>query len=150
MPDPYYQDEQATLYHGDCFEVLPELQRESVHLLLTDPPYGQAFQSNRRQQKLDTIHGDDGSLDVTVALALACKVLRRGRHAYVFGPPEAIGAPLTATVPLVWDKMVNGTGDLSLPWSESHEHITFCVYEPSKANREKATATSPHGSVRAR
>ena len=35
---PYYQDDYATVYHGDCREVLPELGK--VDLVLTDPPYG--------------------------------------------------------------------------------------------------------------
>jgi len=35
---PYYQDEWATLYHGDCLEVVPSLGR--FDLVLTDPPYG--------------------------------------------------------------------------------------------------------------
>lgn len=35
---PYYQDDYATIYHGDCREVLPSLPR--ADLLLTDPPYG--------------------------------------------------------------------------------------------------------------
>ena len=35
---PYYQDDYVTIYHGDCLEVLPELQK--VDLVLTDPPYG--------------------------------------------------------------------------------------------------------------
>ncbi len=30
----------ATLYHGDCREVLPLLADESVDIVLTDPPYG--------------------------------------------------------------------------------------------------------------
>jgi tRNA G10 N-methylase Trm11 len=30
----------ATLYHGDCREVLPTLAEESVDIILTDPPYG--------------------------------------------------------------------------------------------------------------
>lgn len=34
---PYYQDEYATIYHGDCREVLPELG--PVDLVLTDPPF---------------------------------------------------------------------------------------------------------------
>lgn len=135
---PIFDDGQVVLYHGDCFEVLPHLERESVHLLVADPPYGQDFQSNRRQEPLARIVGDDGSLDVAGALGLACRSLRRGRHAYVFGPSDAVrGTPLTATVPLVWDKMLNGTGDLSLPRGLSHEAITFCVYEPSRVNRTK-------------
>jgi len=35
---PYYQDEWVTIYHGDCREILPTL--EKVDLVLTDPPYG--------------------------------------------------------------------------------------------------------------
>ncbi len=33
----YYQDDWATIYHGDCREILPLL--EPVDLVLTDPPY---------------------------------------------------------------------------------------------------------------
>jgi len=35
---PYYEDEQTTIYNGDCREILPHLGR--FDLLLTDPPYG--------------------------------------------------------------------------------------------------------------
>jgi DNA modification methylase len=38
LTDPYYQDEWATIYHGDCREILPGLG--PVDLVLTDPPYG--------------------------------------------------------------------------------------------------------------
>lgn len=34
---PYYQDSAVTIYHGDCREILPKL--EKVDLVLTDPPY---------------------------------------------------------------------------------------------------------------
>ena len=33
----YYQDNAVTIYHGDCREILPQL--EPVDLVLTDPPY---------------------------------------------------------------------------------------------------------------
>ncbi len=36
---PYYQDPWVTLYHGDAFDVLPELERESFAHCVTDPPY---------------------------------------------------------------------------------------------------------------
>ena len=35
---PYYQENGITIYHGDCREILPEL--ESVDCVFTDPPYG--------------------------------------------------------------------------------------------------------------
>ena len=35
---PYYQKDDITIYHGDCLEILPQLDK--VDLVLTDPPYG--------------------------------------------------------------------------------------------------------------
>ena len=35
---PYYETELGKLYHGDCLQIMPEL--EPVDLVLTDPPYG--------------------------------------------------------------------------------------------------------------
>ena len=35
---PYYSDDYATIYHGDCREILPYVG--PVDLVLTDPPYG--------------------------------------------------------------------------------------------------------------
>ena len=34
---PYYQDEWVTIYHGDCRDILPSL--EKVDLVVTSPPY---------------------------------------------------------------------------------------------------------------
>lgn len=36
---PYYEDEWATIYHGDCLEVMVDLPADSVHAVVTDPPY---------------------------------------------------------------------------------------------------------------
>ena len=35
---PYYQDKWVTIYHGNCREILPQLDVK-VDLVLTDPPY---------------------------------------------------------------------------------------------------------------
>ena len=56
MIQPYYQDDACTIYHGDCREILPQL--EPVDLVLTDPPYGVDWQSNRRQEKHERIAND--------------------------------------------------------------------------------------------
>lgn len=35
----FYQDDWATIYCGDCLEIMPLMEPESVDLVVTDPPY---------------------------------------------------------------------------------------------------------------
>lgn len=125
----------ATLYLGDCLEVLPTIEAASIDLLLTDPPYGVNFQSGKGNH--EKIANDHVGFDVTPYLAAALKTLKRGRHAYIFGPLTIGELPLCSPAELIWDKAHIGMGDLSLPWAPQHERVTFAVYEISKANREK-------------
>lgn len=48
--EPYYEDDQVTIYHGDMFDVLPDLS--GIGAVITDPPYssGGAFRGDRAQQ----------------------------------------------------------------------------------------------------
>jgi site-specific DNA-methyltransferase (adenine-specific) len=41
--DAWHQDARATIYHGDCLEVLRALPDASVDAVVTDPPYGINF-----------------------------------------------------------------------------------------------------------
>jgi site-specific DNA-methyltransferase (adenine-specific) len=58
LPKPYYLDDYATIYLGDCRKILPLL--DPVDLVLTDPPYGIDFQSPRpiESRKKEKIKGD--------------------------------------------------------------------------------------------
>lgn len=40
LPAAYYQDKQVMLVHGDCRTLLPTINDSSIHLVLTDPPFG--------------------------------------------------------------------------------------------------------------
>ena len=55
MLKPYYQDDLATIYHGDCREILPTLGK--FDLVLTDPPYGHNNNNNG-----DLIHKMEAAL----------------------------------------------------------------------------------------
>lgn len=60
----------ADYVHGDCLALLPTLPDNSIRLLLTDPPYGVDFQSNRRtaSAKADKIAGDESPQDAAMLL----------------------------------------------------------------------------------
>ncbi|QJD53189.1 DNA methyltransferase [Mycobacterium phage DRBy19] len=93
---PYYTDEQVTLYHGDCLDVLAELPDRSVDAVVCDPPYGLEFMGKEWDapwQESDInadagFHG--GGINATRKLpsftgttnpkCLRCKGTRRGRR----------------------------------------------------------------------
>jgi DNA modification methylase len=44
MMSPYYRDEWAAIYHGDCRKILPMLK--GVDAIITDPPYGVSWNTD--------------------------------------------------------------------------------------------------------
>ena len=47
---PYFETDLGKLYHGDCLEIMPEL--EPVDLVLTDPPYGVNYKGTSKSQSV--------------------------------------------------------------------------------------------------
>lgn len=105
----------ATVYLGDCRDVLPALGR--VDAIVTDPPYGINHTSSMGASwKNARIAGDNDT-------SLRDEVLDGFSHVAAFGtwktPPikDAVGC-------LVFDKgPASGMGDLSFPWKPSFELI---------------------------
>jgi len=97
---PYYQDEQATIYHGDCREIMPTL---NFDVIVTDPPYGiswsrKANSKNRSSTAHPGILNDEDTTARDEALAL-----RRSAPALVFGSFYA-SQPADIKQILVWQK----------------------------------------------
>jgi site-specific DNA-methyltransferase (adenine-specific) len=57
---PYYQDSYATIYHGDCREILPGLPK--VDLVLTDPPFDEKTHAGARTGAADKLLVDFDSI----------------------------------------------------------------------------------------
>lgn len=115
-PAPYYADDQVTLYLGDCREIDAWL---AADVMVTDPPYGMAYLSNRSKRgPSEAIAGDaNGDLRDTVLQSWG------GRPALVFGTWR-VQRPASTRHVVVWDKGDNpGTGDLTLPWGNSFEEL---------------------------
>jgi len=75
MTAPYYSDSLVTLYRGDCIEVMRSLPDNSVHAVVTDPPYGLGFMGKEWD---DLPPGLDFAVE-------ALRVLKPGGYMLAFG-----------------------------------------------------------------
>lgn len=132
MAELFYNSDQVQLWHGDAMEVLPAIEKESFDLVLTDPPYGIAFESNMRTEKFGGISGDGAdqeARDAVLAILEECvRLVGQNRHLYVFGPEVLRAADMKVSKPaeLIWVKQEGpGMGDLGLPWGPQHEQLHF-------------------------
>ena len=119
----------ATLYLGDCLEILPTIPY--AVLPLTDPPYGIDYQSARRTDKTQWHPkiANDTNLDFMPAvLAELFRMTPEYAHAYIFCRWDKWPLPWgewKASNMLVWDKLQHGTGDLENSFGPQHELCAF-------------------------
>jgi len=106
----------ATLYLGDCREVLPKITQEAA--LVSDVPYGVAYSSgwDNRFRNIGIANDHDTTARDAVLFEWG------GRPAIVFGSWKAT-RPKNVKALLIWDKGTVGMGDLSIPWFPSTEEI---------------------------
>jgi site-specific DNA-methyltransferase (adenine-specific) len=119
----YYQDDLVTLYHGDC---LQQLEWLTANVLVTDPPYGQAYKSamdrGSRTDWHEVIAGDND----TVARDAALNLWGNEKAGLVFGTWK-VAKPMQTKQTVIWDKTPCGfMGDLAIPFGSAHEEI-YCI-----------------------
>lgn len=126
--NPYYEHAGIQIFHGDCREILPGLDR--ADLLLTDPPWGvsantdsgrfsptpagwwsNADRSTQQRNGGDPVKGDDAPFDPEHLLGVAKRSIVWGGHAFADALPRSPGW-------LVWDKR-KGIEDVDWPLSEA-------------------------------
>ncbi len=107
----------ATLYLGDCREILPALPK--VDAVVTDPPYGISYVSAWRKDgpTVPLANDQDAPLD---SVPLMAERLKEGGAVYLATRYDVaskwnnavIGSGLTMKTPIFWDKMNHTSGDL--------------------------------------
>lgn len=130
----------GTVHEGDCLDAMAAMAAmpaESVDLVLTDPPYGMAFRSNKRieRERFEAIENDEDFDPDWQArwMAAAYRVLRPDRHFYAFCSDHHIGAfqasirdaGFTLKRALVWVKDGGGIGDLGGDYICRTEFVLF-------------------------
>ena len=127
----------ATLYHGDCREILPTLPK--VDLVLTDPPYGISADSHAGKAENGWTQWETSGWDNARPEKVCFDLIRKqGKHAIVWG-----GNYFTDYLPptmqwLVWDK---GQRDFSLAdcefaWSSQNKAARVFDYSRAKAMQD--------------
>lgn len=134
---PYFEDEDCTIFHGHCEDVLPTLVTDSVDVVLMDPPYGVQYVSNHRSWLTEhiavPIAGDD-RLPVEI-LADIEPLLRDTGAVYMFCTEDGItpfnevakAVGLTKRRTLIWDKKNWASGDLKGDWASQCEFIPWAA-----------------------
>ncbi|MFN3675312.1 MAG: DNA methyltransferase [Sphingomonas pseudosanguinis] len=119
----------ATLYLGDCRDVLPTLATGSYSACLTDSPYGDDYRSGFATAALwseGNIRNDRDNSVRNQVLQLVGDV-----PTLCFGKWSKESPPGTRMV-LIWDKGgALGMGDLRLPWKPDHEEI-YVLGDPNR------------------
>lgn len=68
LPRPYFQRDGITIFHGNCYEILPQL--EKAELMVTDPPYEMVATGGgigAKRKYLGDIDGfTDGGFDLSI------------------------------------------------------------------------------------
>lgn len=115
---PYYDDGQVAIYHGDCRELVP-VWDITGGVMVTDPPYGVSYISNRSKYGSSAPIAADADTNIRDEIL----ALWSPRPALVFGTWRS-PRPAGTKQLLVWDKgNVPGMGDLEMPWGPAHEEI---------------------------
>ena len=130
------------LWRGDCLELMKAIPDGSVHLVLTDPPYGIDFQSNFRKNKFNKIENDSA---VNAEFLDECKrVLKDTGAFYCFTrwdvyPSwiEQISKRFKVKNCIVWFKRGGGLGDLKKGYIYNHEFIIYCAEKNHRLNGKR-------------
>jgi len=138
--EDYNKESLSKLIYGDCIQEIAKLEDSSLDLIITDPPYGQEYKSNRSQftehiTKKGIANDDNTALEL---LDSCCKELelklRKDAHLYFFCSwkvecdyREIISKYYQIKNIIVWDKMNHGSGDLEGNWGDRYELIIFAI-----------------------
>lgn len=129
-----FKSKNLWLMQGDCLERMKEISDGSVDMILTDPPFGMCFVSNRR--KLETKHKkitNDDNLDwLSEFVRQSHRISKNNTAHYVFCSFHYIDVfkqefekLFKIKNILIWEKNNTGMGDLKADFAPKYEMILF-------------------------
>ena len=133
-----YQDEMGMLFHGDCMNLLKEIDDNCVDLVLTDPPYlcdySRHDSKSRFSKKIANDENNSANEGMIERYLQECfRIMKDNTAIYCFCNYKKIDffkqqiekAGFNLKNIIIWDKQRNGMGDLSTTFGYSYEFIIF-------------------------
>lgn len=134
------------IYLGDTLELMQVIPDTSIDLVITDPPYGMSYRSNRRAEKPDKygninkkddfIENDSGEdfEKLLIDYIKEChRIMKDNTAMYMFCSWHKVGFFQTELEKyfdlknlLVWNKNNHTAGDLTGSYAPKHELVWFC------------------------
>ena len=125
----------------DWQDGIKQVLDNSIDLVVTDPPYGMAYRSNRRKEKHKSIQNDTDLYWMTDWCKELKRVCKEEAHLYIFCSwhnidvfKQTLGAYFNVKNILVWEKNNHGSGDLLGDYAPKYELIIFCSNGSKKLN----------------
>jgi len=137
---------------GDCVVELEKISDASIDIVITDPPYGIDYISNRSQfSDHVTKNGMKNDAEIEQALNVfskAMEILSRktkpDAHIYIFTSwkvyplfAEIVSKYFTIKNLLIWDKGNHNAGDLEGAWGNQYEMIIFATKGKKSLNKRR-------------
>ena len=148
--------EKNKLICGDAIIELEKLNDASIDIVITDPPYGIKYESNRSKNKNHIQRQSIKNNSLNDALNLFNKTIeilnrkmKPNSHLYVFTSwkvvrlfREMISNYFEINNIIVWDKKNHGAGDLYYSWGDRCEWIIFATKGNKSLNTFKGNILS--------
>lgn len=126
------------IIQGDCLDVLPKLEKESIDLIITDPPYLMNYHTGHRLNKnhdfCKPIMNDNNPSVISEVIPLLFDVLKDGGALYMFCNSnhidffkQEIEKHFKVKNILIWIKNNWSAGDLKGAYAKKTEFIIFAV-----------------------
>ena len=123
------------LLQGDCLELMKDIPDGSVDMIVTDPPYGMNYQSNRRKitPQFEKIQGDVDINDwVSGFVEESYRVMKENTAIYMFASwhnidifKQEFEKKFKLKNIIVWNKNNHGSGDLKGAYAPKYELILY-------------------------
>lgn len=143
------------IFNMDCVKLMEQLPDGAVSMILTDPPYGIAYQNSYTHRKHQKLKGDEG-IDYLNFAKESFRILENNAHAYFFTRYDCYpyhyeclkkaGFQIKNCM-IVEKGNIGGIGDLKGSYANNAEWLIFCQKGRRRFNETKLMENKQRGEL---